>query len=235
MFLSISDDSPPIEGAQSLGYNNANGPELFDELASEMAAEALEITSASARRLYNALAIGFKSENDTNEANSIVSNLKEVHPLASMPLTRQAAERNELVASRVLLDRSTGICPVTEAHQRLILLESDQRKQLHDDLLVLAKEQYANFLGKKKEDAAEKATQELKKFADWLDTREGEPFTAIVDGANVAYYMQSFDKGRFNFHQIKFMVGFCVLNFQLHTSLFILFSKPANIDMVCVV
>lgn len=40
-----------------------------------------------------------------------------------------------------------------------------------------------------------------------LDEREGEPFTAIIDGANVGYYMQSFDKGRFNYHQIKFMVS----------------------------
>ena len=39
-----------------------------------------------------------------------------------------------------------------------------------------------------------------------LDKREGEPFTAVVDGANIGYYMQSFDKGRFNYHQIKFLV-----------------------------
>ena len=37
-------------------------------------------------------------------------------------------------------------------------------------------------------------------------TREGKPFTAIVDGANIAYYMQNFEGGTFNFHQIKFMV-----------------------------
>ncbi len=37
-------------------------------------------------------------------------------------------------------------------------------------------------------------------------TREGKPFTAIVDGANVAYYMQNFEGGRFNFHQLQFMV-----------------------------
>ena len=39
-----------------------------------------------------------------------------------------------------------------------------------------------------------------------LDKREGEPFTAIVDGANVGYFMQQFEKGRFNYHQIKFIV-----------------------------
>jgi hypothetical protein len=36
--------------------------------------------------------------------------------------------------------------------------------------------------------------------------REGRPFTAIIDGANVAYYMQNFAGGSFNFHQIQFMV-----------------------------
>jgi hypothetical protein len=40
----------------------------------------------------------------------------------------------------------------------------------------------------------------------FYSTREGPPFTAIIDGANVAYYMQNFDQGKFNFHQIKFMV-----------------------------
>lgn len=36
--------------------------------------------------------------------------------------------------------------------------------------------------------------------------RTGEPFTAIVDGANAAYYMQNFDQGSFNFYQIQFVV-----------------------------
>lgn len=29
---------------------------------------------------------------------------------------------------------------------------------------------------------------------------------ATADGANVAYYMQNFDKGKFNYHQLRFMV-----------------------------
>ena len=40
----------------------------------------------------------------------------------------------------------------------------------------------------------------------WNSNREGKPFTAIIDGANVAYYMQNYEGGSFNFHQIKFMV-----------------------------
>ncbi len=37
-------------------------------------------------------------------------------------------------------------------------------------------------------------------------TRKGKPFTAIVDGANIAYYMQNFQGGSFNFYQLQFMV-----------------------------
>jgi len=209
------DDSPPIEGAIDLGYDHSHGPALFDELATEMAADALEITSSSARRLYNALAIGFPNESSSPSSNPenqdtdvVVSTLKEVHPLMSMPITRQLANGNTLVASRVSLDRSTGVCPVTEAQQRLVVLEEDQRGQLHNDLLDLSTEQFTKFAGKMKgkDSADNKAREELQSFSDWLDTREGEPFTAIVDGANIGYYMQSFDKGRFNYHQIKFIV-----------------------------
>ncbi|KAL9189460.1 hypothetical protein ACHAXT_009135 [Thalassiosira profunda] len=203
------DDSPPIEGATDLGYSHSHGPKLFDEIAAEFSADALEITSASARRMYNALAIGFKEfrgEDSGDDEETIASTLEEVHPLMSMPLTTQSARRNEVVASRVSLDRSTGICPATGCQQRLIVLEPDQRKQLHDDLLDLSVEQFAQFAGKRLEDSPESAKEQLLKFSNWLDEREGEPFTAIIDGANVGYYMQSFEKGRFNYHQIKFMI-----------------------------
>lgn len=197
-------DSQPIEEAQDLGYTHTHGPGLFDELATEMAADVLEISSASARRMYNSLAVGF--QNGHLDDNSVVSTLKEAHPLLSMSPTRQAAGSNELVVSRISLDRSTGICPVTNAQQRLIVLEPNQRTQLHDDLLNLSTEQFAKFAGRKVYDSPTRAREQLQLFSDWLDERQGEPFTAIVDGANVGYYMQSFDKGRFNYHQIKFMV-----------------------------
>ena len=202
----ISHDSPPIDGATDLGYTSTHGPGLFDEIVTEMAAEVLEISSSSARRLYNSLAVGFQSDCLGNDDHSIVSTLKEAHPLMSMSLTRQLAERNELVASRISLDRSTGLCPVTNAQQRLIILEPDQRTQLHNDLLKLSTEQFAKFAGRKADDSPTRAQEQLQLFSDWLDQRPGEPFTAIVDGANVGYYMQSFDRGRFNYYQIQFMV-----------------------------
>jgi len=193
----------PIEGVQDLGYTHSHGPQLFDELVTEMANDVLEISSSSARRLCNSLAIGFQTEDDDAGA---VSNLKEVHPLKSISLSREPANSNEVVASRVSLDRSTGLCEVTNAQQRLIILEPDQRVQLHDDLLNLSTEQSAKFAGTRANDDPNRAREKLEEFSDWLNKREGEPFTTIVDGANIGYYMQSFDKGRFNYHQIKFMV-----------------------------
>jgi hypothetical protein len=203
----ISHDSPPIDGATDLGYTHSRGPGLFDEIVTEMAAEVLEISSSSARRLYNSLAVGFQSDClDNNDGHSIVSTLKEAHPLMSMSLTRRLAEPNELVASRISLDRSTGLCPVTQAQQRLIILEPDQRTQLHNDLLKLSTEQSAKFAGRKADDSPTRAQEQLQLFSNWLDQRQGKTFTAIVDGANVGYYMQSFDRGRFNYYQIQFMV-----------------------------
>ena len=180
-----SDDSPELEGAQALGYSHSRGPGLFDELATEMAREALEISSASARRLYNSLAVGFQREGDAEDNDSVVSNLKEAHPLMSMALAKEHAKSNEVVACRVSLDRGTGICPVTNVQQRLIVLEPDQRKQLHADLLDLSTEQYAKFAGKKSKDMPGRAREQLQVFSDWLDQRQGNPFTAIVDGTLV--------------------------------------------------
>jgi len=36
--------------------------------------------------------------------------------------------------------------------------------------------------------------------------REGKPYTAIVDGANVAYFGQNFEQGKFNYYQIQFLI-----------------------------
>jgi hypothetical protein len=36
--------------------------------------------------------------------------------------------------------------------------------------------------------------------------RPGKPYTAIIDGANIAYFGQNFEQGKFNFHQIQFLL-----------------------------
>lgn len=116
-----------------------------------------------------------------------------------------------LVANRVVVDHDTGKCPATDATLQLIVLEPEQRVHVHDTLLEMAREKSMDYTaklaskGRVTHDHVEKselATQILKDFSDWLDSREGRPYTAIVDGANVAY----FGWGKVNIHQLRLMV-----------------------------
>jgi len=184
-----------IEGAKELGYNHSSGPLLFDELMMEMSEDVLEITSASARRLYNAFATGFQEH----------SNLQPIHSLGGLATENIEARPDELIASRVTVGETTATCPRSGVKLNLIKLEDHQRTQLQNSLLQLSTNSFEEFAQNNRIDT-DYAAQQLNKFADWLDTREGKPFTAIVDGANVAYYMQNFEGGMFNFHQINFMV-----------------------------
>ena len=52
-------DSPSIPGVEELGFSNASGPGLLDELVTEMAADILELNNASARVMYNGFVKGF--------------------------------------------------------------------------------------------------------------------------------------------------------------------------------
>mmetsp|Transcript_43018 Transcript_43018/g.104137 ORF Transcript_43018/g.104137 Transcript_43018/m.104137 type:complete len:836 (+) Transcript_43018:76-2583(+) len=183
--------SESIAGVEDLGYSVGSGPQLFDVLAQELADNSVEITAASAKRLYNAFQRGFKD-----------SNLKPLHLLESISTCNDSAEPDELVVSRVSLDETSGRCPRTGTHLRLIGLDAEQKKQLGNGLAELATEAYAERVMKQ----SAKAELELKRFADWLDTRTGKPYTAIVDGPNIAYYMQNFQDGRFSYHQIEFVV-----------------------------
>mmetsp|Transcript_6199 Transcript_6199/g.11077 ORF Transcript_6199/g.11077 Transcript_6199/m.11077 type:complete len:571 (+) Transcript_6199:132-1844(+) len=161
-------DALPIEGAVDIGYTHACGPKLFDEIASDMAAEALEITPECATQLQKAL-LSSASAHSTIAATSISSMEKQLPP------TQIPAKHNELVASRVDLDPSTWICPVTETQQHLVSLDPIKKKQLHDDLLELVKDHMSS-----------KAANKLKDFSDWLESRKGQPFSAIVGKGNTS-------------------------------------------------
>jgi hypothetical protein len=73
------------------------------------------------------------------------------------------------VFGRVTLGKTTGICPVTNTKQRLVLLDEDERNQIRDDLLQLAEEAYTKTNGRSSKDKKERASIELRKFADWLE------------------------------------------------------------------
>lgn len=214
------DDGDTHTPKPSLEGTTATGLALFDLLAQQMADDVLEITSASVRRLCKA----FDTSTNTTPADDVDDSTKEdpldyllraLPSLTAMPVNNEPATNDsELILSRVKIDEKTAICPRTRATLRLIMLEEHDKREFHDGLLRLSSEQFQTFVSNSKNFNAKLSAEEgedyakisLMKFADWLDSREGKPFTAIVDGANVAYYGQNFEQGKFNYHQIQFLV-----------------------------
>jgi len=201
-------DSEPIENIQDLGYSETRGASLFDAIANEMAKDVLEITSASAKDLRNALVAGYAAAPLHKMA---VRNLSEVPYDCDMTPWIEPAVQDELVANRIRIGTNSTVCPRTNATLRLILLDDHQRQQMHDALLRMADSQfdaYETKLQTKGNKPSRLSLEEnyagkhLEGFAQWLNDRDGEPFTAIIDGANVAYY----GLGCINYHQLKLMV-----------------------------
>ena len=194
------ENAAPIASAVEFGYS-ASGPALFDDIVGEMSEEIIEITPTSARRLYNALAKGFPTG----------SGLKPVGTLESLKLNNNRATNGEgVIANRVQIDRNMGICPRTGVKLSLKDLTEAQKETLKQGCRTLALERQESWMvshsDHRKFHAVEMADEGLDNFQEKLDIREGEPYTAIVDGANVGYYMQNFDSGGFNYHQIAFVV-----------------------------
>lgn len=169
---------------------------MFNLLASELADHSIEITSAAAKRLYNAFQRGFQGDDPK-------MNLKQLHLLESLRINNDPAEPDELIASRVRIDATTGKCARSGAQLRLINLDPAQKEKFREGLLYLVSSSYQerHLVGRRVDVAAK-----MKKFGDWLQHGDGKSFTAIVDGPNVAYYMQNFQQGTFNYHQINFVV-----------------------------
>jgi len=228
-------DSNPVKGAEEIGYSPAHGTEFFDRLVSDMANDVLEISSSAALKLYHAFKVGFHDAMDLSD--DVVSLTKKKDEMEgtttategyiqeeeeeTLVLNNKQANHDELVVSRVKVNRTTAICQRTNATLRLIMLEEEQGQQLHDTLIQMADAQYEAFEAKNKakkpkirkeggvgsndnkgSDDPHFAGKQLSNFVDWVNTREGEPFTAIVDGANVAYFGQ----GHVDYLQLKLMV-----------------------------
>lgn len=155
----------------------------------------MEITSASAKLLYNAFQRGF-------QCNLAGQCLKPMNLFESFQNNTAPADASELVVSKVLIDESNGECLRSGSKLRLIGLDDNQKTQFKEGLLYLTKKSFEEQQMKKKKSANEVADG-LKQFGRWLLDKD---FTAIVDGPNIAYYMQNFDQGGFNYHQIKFVV-----------------------------
>jgi hypothetical protein len=158
----FSPESKAIDGAKELGYNPTSGPQLFDQLANAMAEDVLEITSASARRLYGA----FEKANRGSER---AKHLEELHPLAPLKTFNIRADDGEIVASRVTIDANTGLCPRTGAQLRLITLEDSQIQQLEAALMKLSEVPPDEFVKQQLKKNKINPSQELRKFAEWLE------------------------------------------------------------------
>ena len=147
-----------IDGVQEMGYSAGSGPMLFDALASELAEITVEITSASAKRLYNAFQAGF-------QGNAISDNLNPLHLLESLKICNDPASLDELVVNRIALDEKSGRCPRTGVQLRLINLDAEQKKKLQTGLSYLSATTYEER-HRKKNSIAEDA---LKSFGKWLE------------------------------------------------------------------
>ena len=193
-------DSPPIDGAVDLGYSSSCGSGLLDALIKDMAEDILDISEEMAKLLHNGFATGFPAS-----GMALLQKNDQLHRLTTL------CESNMLIADRVSVNHESGRCTATNSTLRLIVLEESQRLHVHDTLIEMARVksiEYTNKLaakGRAPRDAAEKAemaTQIITNFSHWLDSREGKPYTAIVDGPNVAY----FGWGRVNLPQLQRMV-----------------------------
>ena len=161
-------DAKPIDNVAEYGFSASNGPALFDVLATEMAEDILELPEEAAKIISDALAERHSDEGKKG-SNGFVG--------------------------RVTINSSTATCPETGVKLQLFTLTDEQRSTVHDTLLNMATIQHEEFgeklraQGKTKESKnAQYAYEQLCNFSKWLCHREGDPFTAIMDGPNIAYY-----------------------------------------------
>lgn len=157
----LSNDSPEIEGAEELGYSS-HGSKLFDQIARDMADDVLEITSASARRLFGAFERTLKEQSGDGE-------YVEMHPLAPLSIEREPAGDNQLIVSRTVVVDDTGICPRSGAKLRLLKLDEHQRKQMQGSLIQLAESTYNTWTGNERRRGDGLAMSSLCEFSEWLE------------------------------------------------------------------
>ena len=197
--------------AAGLGFSASCGPDLFNEIVAEMAEDLLELTEESAAVLSRGMREGFYNSmktyidpNDDKEScyfDRDVKKFVEFRPFCDA--------ENGVYVDRVSINETTAVCAKTGVKLRLFSLSEPQRRQVHDTLLEMSAVQHEEFgeklKGKRKKSDSQgeiNALEELSRFSTWLKDREGEPFTAFVDGPNVAYY----GHGKVHYSQVQLVV-----------------------------
>ncbi|KAL7548379.1 hypothetical protein ACHAWF_011666 [Thalassiosira exigua] len=150
--------------ASSPQSRGAEGAKLLDEIAADMAAQFNEIRPSSARKICDAL------RGQSRRGTTSSSSGRE--PSENVPARDVPAGQDELLACRVRISKKE-FCPVTRA-----------RLTGRSSFAPAMKEHVrADLLAKAQKDSG--SGRELEMFSDWLRNREGNPFTVILDGANI--------------------------------------------------
>ena len=196
--------TPPfnnVAGPVVPGSSSTSGPQLLNDLLEMMMEQVREIPTVSARRLYNAFAEGFPD-----------AGLEKLAPLSPLEIKQHPVREDEkVVADLVPINPYTGRCERTGVSLHLSPLTDEQVEKLKNAMYKVAGQRQSHLVASYRRQGADlipklDAPGKLQGFLRWLDTREGEPFTVVVDGANVAYHGQNFEGGRFNYHQLQFMI-----------------------------
>ena len=185
-----------------LGFSADIGPGLFNDIVSEMGEDLLELTEDAVITISESLRGSF----GLNVSSPL---LEEGLMGLEKGLLRDDTKDRALFTGRVLVDAATGICNATGTKLRLFALTNEQRRHVHDTLLEMAASQHEEYgeklraKGKVKVDRdGTYAREQLLEFSSWLQNRDGQPFTAFVDGPNVAY----FGHGSVHYSQVQSVV-----------------------------
>lgn len=165
------EDSLPIHDACELGYSPGFGIKLFDQILSDTADDILELTVSSAVQIRNALVVGFRGLDASK-------NLWKVPPDCRLAPVFEEADENELVACRVTINNDSALCPRTNAKLRLIMLDKEERKRVHDGLIDMANSDFEVYNLKL---AAKKQNPKVEQFEEGFSGKELAKFTTWLE------------------------------------------------------
>lgn len=176
-----------------------SGPKLFDDLVTHMAYDLLELTEDAVNALYKGFLVA--AHDDAN-------NLSSMGPIVVNETIPEYSRVGNINFGRVTINASTGICEATGVKLRMLTLDEQQREHVRQTLLDMAyslQEEYRATAKVKsnleKVPTGDYCRDQLLNFSNWLAGTD-EPFTAFVDGANVAH----FGSGVVQYSQVKLMV-----------------------------
>lgn len=155
------EDSSTVEGFDQCGFTSSHGAGLFDEIATEMASDILELTESASKQIMDAFLVGFTGK--TDEEPTIGD--------SEIPRVSGTSDMDGLHIGRVHIDQATGLCPASGAKLRLFGLDEDQRQHVHDTLLEMARLSYQEFTKNRErggEEDQDFGFQQLSRFSEWL-------------------------------------------------------------------